>query len=298
MMEKISNIKKRLSFLDPFTYVDRFVIPRVHELGGAGQWAVFVASYVILLILVSMVLGATPLFLLLLTMLYAYLYFFERKEAVDWGVYLLSAFVFAWAIYAFFGLMLGTQSPFVIVVSGSMEPLYHRGDVIVLQGQSFEQLQGKEVSLPESISGRALAVFAEPQYVPSQNGLQIESIKFNNGDEIEINKDGSIIVYFSELLQEPIIHRIVAKIGAADGKYVLTKGDSVNNSTVDQDCGKVVHGLPEKACIARYPVNEGEIQGAAVLQIPAIGCVKLWLFDDLSSLLLTGRLPSNFSGIC
>ncbi len=298
MREKIAAIKRKLRWIDPFTYVDLFIIPRVHALSKPLQWVVFVASYILLSILVSIVLGATPFFFLLLSLFYVYLFLFERKEAVDWGVYLLSAFVFAWAIYSIFGIALGTSSPLVIVVSGSMEPLYHRGDVIVLQGTPFEQLQGAEVKLQEQLAGKPFSSFATPHYASTPHGIQIDSIEFSNGETVKITKEGSIAVYFSQYLQQPIIHRIVAKISASDGHYVLTKGDSINNNTIDQDCGKVRYSIPEKHCITLYPVREEEIQGKSIFRIPAIGCVKLWLFDDLSSLLATGKLPADFRGIC
>ena len=181
-----------------------------------------------------------------------------------------------------------------------MEPLYHRGDIIVLQGASFQQLAAPEVRLDEQLEGKAFAYFAVPKYAYSGGRLQIDSISFSNGQEIKISREGSIVVYFSQHRKEPIIHRVVAKLAAKDGSYVLTKGDSVLNSTIDQDCGRVVYGAPEagKECISLYPVKESEVMGKALLQIPLVGCAKLWLFDDLSSLITKGRLPADFRGIC
>jgi signal peptidase I len=298
MMEKIASIKRRLRWLDPFTYVDLFVIPRVRALSKPVQWGVFAASYVVLLALVSLVLGATLFFLLSLSLFYAYLFFFEGDEAIDWAVYLLSAFLFAWAIFALLGALLSTSSPMIIVVSGSMEPLYYRGDVIVLRGVPFEGLSAPEVHLEEPISGKPFSSFAKADYASTPNGIQIEALEFNNGERVGISRDGSVIVYFSRYLGEPIIHRVVSKIIASDGRYVLTKGDSVRNNTIDQDCGRVQYGVPEKQCISLYPVGEEEIEGSALFRVPLVGCVKLWLFDDLSSLLARGALPKAFRGIC
>ncbi len=301
MMERISAFRKKLKWLDPFTYVDLFLLPKVHALSKNRQYLVFAATYLLLILLVSTVLGVVPFFLALLTLFYAWLFFFEKSEAVDWGIYLLSAFVFAWAVYSAFGLALGTHSPFVIVMSGSMEPLYHRGDVIILQGASFSSLEAQEIALQHPLTQIPFASFAEPNYTQSPNGLLIESIEFSNGQTLQITQDGSIVVYNSPNIHNadgPIIHRLVSKISASDGKFFLTKGDSVNNNTVDQDCGRVIYGTPEKDCIMLYPIKESEIDGRALFQIPAVGCVKLWLFDNSASLVSTGRLPSNFSGIC
>lgn len=50
--------------------------------------------------------------------------------------------------------------------------------------------------------------------------------------------------------------------------------------------------------ITYFPISVSDLQGSSFGKIPFIGCVKLWLFDDLISLLSTGKLPSNFKGFC
>ncbi|MCX6799075.1 MAG: hypothetical protein NTW59_03205, partial [Candidatus Diapherotrites archaeon] len=214
-------------------------------------------------------------------------------------VYLVSAFVFAWVIYTALGIALGTASPMIIVLSGSMEPLYHRGDVLVLQGATPENLAGQEVELPgTALRGAPLSDFATPVYSTESGSVQIQKIQFGNGKETEITKEGSVVVYFSGWRQQPIVHRVVAKLHAPDGWFVLTKGDSALNNTVDQDCGRIINGLPERNCITLYPVPVQELQGKAIAWLPAVGCFKLWIFDDIGSLLAKGKLPEDFSGIC
>jgi len=243
-------LRDKLKWLDPFTYVDLYIMPKVNP---------------------------------------------KQNELISWIVYLVSAFVFAWLIYTGLGLVLGTESPMMIVVSGSMQPLYHRGDVIILQGTQAEGLEGKEVQLQEaSLVEKEFASFAVPIYKQNGNLKEIESIKFNTNETIQVTQEGSIVVYWSSHLSEPIIHRVAAKLKAGDGWYVLTKGDSEQNRTVDQDCGLIINGRPEQACIEFYPVPVEKLQGKAVLQIPLVGCIKLWLLDDLGSLLTKGRLPDEF----
>ncbi len=246
----LKKLREKLKWLDPFTYVDLYIMPKVNP---------------------------------------------KENELLSWIVYLVSAFFFAWLIYTGLGLILGTGSPMMIVVSGSMEPLYHRGDIIVLQGTDAANLQGQEVEIGlPTLRGKELASFATPVYSEQSPIVKIESIEFGNGQSTPITKEGSIVVYWSQQMQEPIIHRVVTKLKAGDGWYVLTKGDSEKNSSVDQDCGLIVNGRPEKNCIEPYPVPVEELQGKAVLQIPLIGCVKLWLLDDLGSILARGSLPSEF----
>lgn len=241
----LKEIRKKLKWLDPFTYVDLYLMPKVNP---------------------------------------------GKSETISWIVYLLSAFVFAFLIYTALGFVLGTESPMMIVVSSSMEPLYHRGDVIILQGTSSENIQAQEVALNDSSLKQApFSSFASAIY--SSKG--IESIEFNSGQTIPITQEGSIVVYQSTHLYESIVHRAVAKISAKDGLFLLTKGDSVNNTTIDQDCGVVYAGHAEKPCIELYPIPIEELQGKSVLWIPLIGCAKLWLLDDLTSLIRTGELPKE-----
>ncbi len=265
VVSALKKIHGKLKWIDPFTYVDLFLMPKINP---------------------------------------------SKNEWISTGVYLVSAFVFAWLIYTGLGFAFGTSSPMVIVVSGSMEPLYHRGDVIALFGANTQntQAQEAELNLP-TLQNIPFSEFAVPEYSQTSEttaGFILDKIKFNSGQEIKITKTGAIVVYFSELSQIPIIHRAIAKIHVQDGYYILTKGDSVNNPTIDQDCGKVskttsgntVYVETEKPCITLYPVKIPALQGISVLQIPAIGCAKLWLFDDLFSLIAKGKLPPDFKGIC
>ncbi|MBU1120627.1 hypothetical protein KJ660_02000, partial [Candidatus Micrarchaeota archaeon] len=156
--------------------------------------------------------------------------------------------------------------------------------------------KAKEISLPrDTLEETLLIEFGKLQYT----GKRISSIEFENNETIEITTEGDVIVYHSKLKNEPVIHRAVAKLKVIDGTYFLTKGDSILNTTIDQDCGRIIPpGVPEKDCITLYPIPYEEIQGKSVLRIPLIGCVKLWLFDDLTSLVVNGRLPKDFRGIC
>jgi signal peptidase I len=202
---------------------------------------------------------------------------------VNWAVNIFFAFIFAFILYSFFGFLFGTSSPFVIVLSGSMEPTFYRGDIMAMSGANASNLKAQEIELGEEISGRALAEIATPSYSPDGN---IFSIIFKNGKEIRPNKQGDIVVYYSSYRQEPIIHRAVAKIRAKDGIFLLTKGDSKANYTVDQDCGLVIAGTPQKpGCINLYPVNVKDIQGKVTFKIPLLGYVKLLVFDDVPVLL-------------
>jgi signal peptidase I len=243
----LKQIRSKLKWLDPFTYVDLYLMPKVNP---------------------------------------------KKSETLSWAVYMVCAFFFAWLIYTGLGLALGTATPMMIVVSSSMEPVLYRGDIVVLLGSGPEGISGQEEILEvPSLKETELSSFASPSY----NEMQaIESIKLNTGSEIQVTKEGDIVVYWSDFRQEPIIHRVVAKLKAGDGTYFLTKGDSKNNTTIDQDCGRVINGMPEKSCIELYPVPAEKLQGKVLFQVPLLGCIKLWVVDDLGSLLATGSLPKEW----
>ena len=242
----LKKLREKLKWLDPFTYVDIYLMPKVNP---------------------------------------------NDSEAISWVVYLVSAFFFAWVIYTGLGVVLSTPSPMMIVVSSSMEPVLQRGDIVVLVGASPESLSVQEIDTGfQTLKQTDFSSFANPVYLDST----IQSIEFDSGQTIQVNKEGDIVVYWSDLMQEPIIHRAVVKLLASDNTYLLTKGDSLNNSTIDQDCGRVVNQRPEKPCIELYPVPMEKLQGKVLLHLPLLGCAKLWIVDDLGSLISKGRLPDEF----
>lgn len=80
-----------------------------------------------------------------------------------------------------------------VVVSGSMEPVFYRGDIVVIEKTSF---MGLEELNPNDL------------------------------------KEGDIIIYDANWFPEPVIHRIIDVGKTSEGKeYYITKGD--NNPAPD-----------------------------------------------------------------
>lgn len=80
-----------------------------------------------------------------------------------------------------------------VVVSGSMEPVFARGDVVVIEKTNFFGLN------------------------------EINTSDVNVGD---------VVIYDATWFPEPVIHRVIVKGTSPDGKlYYITKGD--NNPTQD-----------------------------------------------------------------
>ncbi|HPM85850.1 MAG: hypothetical protein PHY04_02815 [Candidatus ainarchaeum sp.] len=267
----LSSFKKKfsfLSFLDPFTYVDLWVMPFVKKKTNESKLAEFLVN-------------------------------------------LLFAFIFAIVAYYLLSLLFGSSSPLVIVYSASMEPTFFRGDIMALGAVKSSDYFGPEVILPKSISVRSSPVknYATAFYLDSSKQF-LEKIVFPSDNnfvkEIYPDKNGVVIVYpaynpNSPIHNIPIIHRSIAKIVSKDGNFILTKGDnSLTNPTFDEDCGLINTELElsQKNCITLYAVPIESIQGKAFFKIPVIGCFKIWVVDNLSSLLFTGKLPSDYRGIC
>jgi len=253
----------------------------------------------------------------------------RENKFFAWPFELLVAFLTAWLIYFVLGLLLGTRSPAVVVLSGSMEPTFYRGDIMVLQGLSFESIKGKEVILPDAIYGKKIHEYAttycsindlpelvecryftqkqdestRPKYYPelgklcipeinkcffigsSKLSIQTKKICFKSTAEcIEITREGDIVVYTSDMLSIPIIHRAVVKIKAADGNFVITKGDSVNNNFVDQEGG-----------IASSAIPVANLDGKVIFMIPKLGYVKLIIMDDIPCVIINLIKYGNFS---
>ena len=276
MFEKL---KEKMKWLDPFTYVDLFILPKVKKLNESMQLIIFLISFLILSFLVLSVFGYTPVLLFSIFLLYVYLFFFEKEERVTLAIYILFAFIFAFILYYFIlSFLLGTNSPLVIVFSGSMEPFLYRGDVVVLTAANTLIMKEAIVDFP--IKDKLLSEYAMIGSRKNSLGvLRQASIKIGE-KEFEFDEQGPIVVYYSDLQTRDIIHRAVLKIVAPDGDFVITLGD--NNTRIDQDC----RGAPSRfTCINSAPILEDYIKGKYLIHIPFIGQVKLLFFDDIPRLI-------------
>ncbi len=122
----------------------------------------------------------------------------------------LLAFLLAFAFYKGLGLALGTPYPMMVVVSCSMLPTLHRGDVIVVKGVSWDN------------------IIANNQWK---------------------DPNSTIIVYYSPLEGKMIVHRAYKKVEKNGDKYLIAWGDNnpqpdpwlVPESNI---VGKVIYHIP------------------------------------------------------
>jgi len=268
---------EKLKWLDPFFYIDKYVLPPVKSSSEVVQWAVFLFNYILIAVGAFFLVGGNFFVIAIITVVYLYLFFVERKNAVEWSINLFSAFLFAFILYYFvLAGILSTSAPLVIVYSGSMEPTLYRGDVVVLSGSKTFDVGQADVDFP--IGNKRLSEYAEVGYEKNAKfSLRQAALKIN-GQEYRFDPNGPIVVYYSQLRGQDIIHRAVLKLHAPDGDYLITFGD--NNPGIDEDC-------PEQTtqCISLYPIKTTDVRGQHVFHIPLLGYAKLLVFDDLPRLL-------------
>jgi signal peptidase len=127
---------------------------------------------------------------------------------------IIIAFFGSFLVYFILQISLNTESPVVVVISGSMEPTIHEGDLLFVMG-----IDAKDI----------------------KNGTAEDKA----GDVIVFNAQG---LWFTAP-QEPIVHRVINKYNISDTWYFQTKGDA--NSLPDgapipesRIIGVVVGGIP------------------------------------------------------
>lgn len=203
-----------------------------------------------------------------------------KTKIIHWIFYIAYSFLLAYLIYLLFSLILGVSMPFATVVSGSMEPVLHRGDIVILG--SPKSLNAIVVDFNEDIRNRNLNEYIKFNYVVNNYGLeQVDSLVIgNNVVDISQIYDNDVVVYYSNLTKKPIIHRIVVQINANDGNFILTKGDNFKtNRTVDQDCIIDKYGDVSN-CLHVYAIPEDLVVGKKIGKIPYLGYIKLFLFGN------------------
>ena len=138
----------------------------------------------------------------------------SRKKIIIAVVMISVAFFGSFLVYFILQISFNTESPIVVVVSGSMEPQIHEGDLLFVMG------------------------------------IDAEDIKNGTAED----KDGDIIVFNAQGLWhsapiEPIVHRVIDKFQIGDTWYFRTKGDAnaiPDQAPVPEDrvIGVVVGGIP------------------------------------------------------
>ena len=198
-------------------------------------------------------------------------YIWDDNHWTSWIVNVLLAVVMIKLIvYPGLGLLLGTSHPIVAVVSSSME---HQGDfdewwaspAMCSSGMCTQMDWYEDIGISKS----------DFQSYPFKNGFNKGDLMVLYGKPPKSLKKGDVLV-FTSARADPIIHRVV-DIKVIDGKYYYhTKGDnnvkSIDSVNLDETL------IPEDTIIGYQKYGKGS---KAVLRIPYLGYVKIWVFKYL-----------------
>ncbi len=121
----------------------------------------------------------------------------SKKNIITSLILIGFAFFGSYLIYFILQVALDTQTPMVVVVSGSMEPEINKGDLLFLRGMDAEDIK-------------------------EQDGD-------NEGDIIVYDAKG----LWEGAPEDPIVHRVVDKYKEDGRWYFITKGDA--NDKVDKE---------------------------------------------------------------
>jgi len=203
-------------------------------------------------------------------------FIWESDSTLSWIVNIILAFlIIKFIVYPALGFMLQTSHPIVAVVSGSMEhktvPAYveipfdrNPSDNNIrysICGNNFESNQKAGFDFFWKYCGNYYENIdiTKEQFrtFKFSNGFNTGDIIILRGSKYEDIKVGDIIVYFSPVKSDPIIHRVTKKT-YNNSYFFQTKGD---------------HN--EISYPFEYSVNEKEIIGKAWIRVPYLGWIKI-----------------------
>jgi len=206
-------------------------------------------------------------------------------EIVDLAV----GFIVAGLIYfIIMPLLLGANPAAVVVQTCSMTGTYNVGDIVVLRGAAWDDINAPEITA------------SSIHYTIEPNNITHQTKKLIFADtELDVEATGDVIVYNSKTSGVQIIHRVIAKVTTPDGRYYITKGDTnaipdsskidcaefINDRctkisyTVSNVCTEEDRGWP--GCIGT-PLKEDEIVGKHFFTVPLLGHVKMLFFHILT----------------
>jgi len=210
-----------------------------------------------------------------------------ESQSFEWFYFLAVALLLAFGTIQMTGNVIDSERPVVSVISCSMHPEYDVGDILIVSGQDFEDIEVEDVVIYrvpdrvdftvdgqsytleenspdyntsiETVIGvvRLLEVDPDLQTGNDQALLSVDGQRYTVSDQGEDEVPGLEIGKISGQ-PVPIVHRVVEK----QETYLETKGDA-NNGQLDFE----------------KDVRPFQIYGTASFKIPRIGLLKLIAMD-------------------
>jgi signal peptidase I len=210
-----------------------------------------------------------------------------KIQGFEWFYFLALALILAFGTIQTTGTSLSTERPVVSVISCSMYPEYDVGDILVVDGQEFEDIEVGDVAIynvPDrvdfSVDGTNYTLEENSPHHETSVSTSIGEIRLlevqpnlrNGNDKVLISVDDKRVAGSERLgfdsteikLQRisghpyPIVHRVVEK----GSDSMETRGDA-NNEQLDFESD----------------VRPFQIYGTTAFKIPRVGVIKLLIMD-------------------
>lgn len=199
-------------------------------------------------------------------------FLWHSNSIMSWIIDLVLIFIIVkFIIFPFFSFVLTTSLPFVIIESGSLEhKITSHNSGIMPNICGFTFVEKKSLKNDFSEYWRLCGKWYEDKNITKEefikwtyvNGLDKGDIIIVKGMKTEQYKKGDIIIFNSLMQKTPIIHRIIDIKKEGDEIVFSTKGDHNEEQ------------LPYE-----NNIKKEQIVGKAVLRIPMLGWVKLFVFN-------------------
>jgi signal peptidase I len=208
-----------------------------------------------------------------------------KLEGYEWFYFLALALILAFGTIQTTGTALNTDRPVVSVISCSMYPEYSVGDILIVQGRDFEDIETGDIAIYQvpdridfTVNGESFTLEEDsPDHNTSvgtsigevellevepdlQNGNDRALLRID-GEEVTVSENGEnnrIDVERISGQPVPIVHRVISK----SEDSVQTQGDA-NSRQLDFESD----------------VRPFQIYGTTAFKIPRIGAGKLIVMD-------------------
>jgi signal peptidase I len=216
-----------------------------------------------------------------------------EKEFFEWFYFLSLALILAFGTIATTGTVLKTDKPVVSVVSCSMYPEYHKGDILIVNGKDFSEIQTGDVviyAVPDridfSVEGDDYTLEKNSPHYDDAAETSLGSIKLLDVKKVKVEgsektKEAAILSINGEkttLIEKstktisgkavkterissmpiPVVHRVIEK----NEDSLQTKGD-YNNAQLDFESD----------------IRPFQVHGTTAFKIPRLGVVKILAMD-------------------
>ncbi len=237
--------------------------------------------------------------------------FVDENRFLDETYFLLLSVVLAFGMLQTLGTGLGTEKPVVTVISTSMCPALHVGDILLVNGASFESVEEEDVIVYDVPNQVDFSVNDVEYRLRANDSVSTPSVSTGIGEvellDVRPARDRSRDRVRLSVEDEAV------DIGGSGGWLVEGESYQIGNGTLSVDYATslpfdgvpIVHRVVEKRDDSLETLGDNnpqqiefernirpdQIQGTVFLRIPRIGLVKILAMDFLG---LSGDQPFVF----